>query len=101
MPRPKPQNERFFNEPGNVATFTTRQILEDGRPILYVSHDEDDGSWQFLSGDPFSTEDALVVALHEIVEHDQSVCELGDLPLGWIAQRESVERPWKRSRRDD
>jgi hypothetical protein len=75
-----------------------RQILRDGHPILLVSHDAEDGSWQFLTGGTFSTEDAMLVALRTVVKHDPSVCELADLPLGWVAQRESADSPWRRSR---
>lgn len=39
-----------FADPWNVAVFTTRQIVRDGEPILHVSHDWDDGAWQFHTG---------------------------------------------------
>lgn len=39
-----------FYDPPNVATIICRHILENGAPILYISHDEDDGAWQFLCG---------------------------------------------------
>jgi len=100
MPPPSQQVDWIFDEPKNVATITTRQILREGQPILLVSHAADDGTWQFLTGGPFSTEDALLVALHEIVKHDPTVCELADLPLGWVAHRESVGSPWHRTREE-
>ena len=37
-----------FADPTNVATITVRQIVRDGQPILHVSHDHEDGGWQFL-----------------------------------------------------
>jgi len=101
MSPPAPKNDRAFDEPENVATITTRQVIRDGQPILLVSHDADDGSWQFLTGGAFSTEDGMIVALHEIVEHDPSVSELADLPLGWVAKRDAVGSPWTRSRHED
>jgi hypothetical protein len=101
MPRPTPNDDWVFDEPRNVATITTRQILREGHPILLVSRDANDGSWQFLTGRKFSMEDAMLVALHEIVKHDSSGCELADLPLGWVAQRKSAHSPWRRSRHDD
>src|SRR5687767_13164836 len=87
----------LFDEAKNAAVITTRQIVNGGQPILFVSHDVDDGSWQFLAGGTPSAADAMLVALHEIVELDPSVRELADLPCGWIAERESLEAPWKRS----
>jgi len=100
MPRATSQNDWAFDEPKHVAAVTTRQIIREGRPILSVSHDADDGSWQFLTGGTFSTEDGMLVALHEIVKHDPTVSELADLPLGWIAQRDAVGSPWRRSKDD-
>lgn len=43
-----------FAEQRNVAVFTHPDILSGDDWIHYVSHDEDDGSWQFLpeSGAP-------------------------------------------------
>ena len=35
----------FYDAP-NTATITCCHILENREPILYVSHDEDDGMWQ-------------------------------------------------------
>jgi hypothetical protein len=40
-----------FDDSPNVAVITTRQVTEDNAPILLVSHDEEDGSWQFLPGE--------------------------------------------------
>ena len=93
-----PQTDWFFDEPMNVAAITTRQVIHDGCPILLVSHDADDGSRQFLTGRAFSAADGMIVALHEIVMHDPTVCELAYLPLGWEAHRDSVGSPWRRLR---
>lgn len=101
MTLPAAQNNWVFDEPKNVAAITTRQVILEGSPILFVSHADDDGSWQFLTGSIFSVTDGMVVALHEIIELDPTVCELADLPLGWDAHRDSVGSPWRRSRHED
>ncbi|MFL5340980.1 MAG: hypothetical protein ACJ8F7_12605 [Gemmataceae bacterium] len=85
-----------FAEPENVAVMTVRQITHGGQPILLVSHDADDGMWQFLSGGPVEVADAMVVGLREIYELDPSVAELADLPLGWQALRSAARQPWQR-----
>ncbi len=85
-----------FAEPENVVTVTVRQIVYDGRPILLVCHDEDDGGWQFLTGGRFEMKDALLVGLSEVVALDPSVAELADLPLGWRALRENPDSAWRR-----
>ena len=40
----------FWDQPPNCAVITLRQIIEDGAPVLLVTHDLDDHGWQFLSG---------------------------------------------------
>lgn len=88
-----------FNEPKNVPVFTTKEIIEEGKPILYVSHDEDDGAWLFLSGELINEENARLVGLKEIVEIDPSVLSLANLPLGWRARRKTINEPWRRERK--
>ena len=85
-----------FGDPENVATITVRQIVHDGRAILFVSHDADDGMWQFLTGDPVEMADALLVSFREIHQLDPSIADLADLPVGWHASRESPQHPWVR-----
>ncbi len=87
-----------FDDPLNVAVFTVRSILKQGKPILYVSHDEDDGAWQFHTGREPKEEESSIVALKSIVKIDESIKELADLPYGWCAWRESVNDPWKREK---
>jgi hypothetical protein len=85
-----------FQDPPNVASFTVRQIVREGAPILLVCHDAEDGGWQFLTGGPVLIEDAMLVALSTILKLDGSVGELADLPLGWQAKRESANADWVR-----
>jgi len=88
-----------FAEPENVAVITLQQIVNDGHPILHVTHDSDDGGWQFLGWDNAREEDVKVVALRTIVRLDPSVQELTDLPLGWHAWRRAVDQPWQRGKK--
>jgi hypothetical protein len=85
-----------FDQPRNCATFTLRSIVFDGAPILYVSHDAEDHSWQFLDGKPIDMANAALVCLDEIVQRDASVLELADMPPGWSATRETKDSPWLR-----
>ena len=39
-----------FKDKPNIACITCSHILDENKPILYVSHDYDDGCWQFLCG---------------------------------------------------
>ena len=85
-----------FKDPPNVAVFTTVSVVKGGRSILRVSHDEDDGAWQFHTGQDINAGEAMIVALREIVKLDPSVVLLADLPCGWIATRDSATSEWKR-----
>lgn len=75
-----------FREPKDLATFTTRQWLDQQKPILHVVH-ENDGDWQFLTGDQMS-EDIKVVALEQLIIRDKTLNEMFDLEYGERAKRE-------------
>lgn len=87
-----------FPDPPNVATFTSRQVVRDSRPIQLVTHDADDGSWQFLSVDSVTTADGMIVSLKSILERDPTVAELGNLPPGSRATRADAGSPWEVSK---
>src|SRR6267142_2479974 len=85
-----------FADPKNVATFTVRQIVREGHPILRVSRDREDGAWQFLEWGAPREEDVLIVGLEEMTRTDPSILESADLPLGWCAIRRSPAEAWHR-----
>jgi hypothetical protein len=79
-----------------MAVISVVQVFLQGMPVLYVTHDEDDGGWQFLTSEIVSVSQAFVVALREMIEHDPSLAALADLPLGWYASRQDKESAWER-----
>jgi hypothetical protein len=85
-----------FADPKNVAAFTVRQIAREGYPILRVTHDSEDGAWQFLEWVTPREEDAMVVSLEEMTRIDPSILDLADLPLGWRAIRRRPDERWHR-----
>jgi hypothetical protein len=87
---------KHSNEPKNLTTFTTRQWLEDHKPILRVVHDND-GDWQFLTGDQMP-EDIKIVALEELIKRDGTLNEVFDLEYGEEAEREIVGGRWERNK---
>jgi len=95
------KNNWPFTDAPNSLVFTTRSVIEEGKPILFVMHDQVDGAWQFHAGKTVSAADARIAALGEIFFHDPGVIELADLPLGWAAIRDSSTAPWKRRPIDD
>jgi hypothetical protein len=89
-----------FKDPPNLAVIVNRKILHDGEWIAYVSHDDDDGVWQFHTDEPGppNESDAAVVGLGKILELDETIAELADLQPGWHARRDSPTSAWQRAK---
>lgn len=85
-----------FDQPPNAAAITTRQVTEEGFPILLVSHYSDDHSWAFVCGTTNEDDDARVVAMRRVLDLDNSLTEIADLPPGWTASRAVVGGEWTR-----
>ena len=88
------KNYTFSDDP-RLGVITTAPVLA-GAPILMVSHDADDGGWQFLCGTTTDPADGRIVHLKEIVAMDPTVAQVADLPLGWVAFRKSADGEWTR-----
>lgn len=86
-----------FDQEPNVAALTTRQVLEQGLPILYVTHHEDDHSWSFVCGttDDYKR-DGRLICMAEILKLDGMLREVADLPPGWYAWRQDKYSGWNR-----
>lgn len=84
-----------FDENPRLGILTTAAVLA-GAPILMVSHDEDDGGWQFMCGTTNEPADGRIVHLEDIVAMDPTVGDVADLPLGWVAFRSAVGGDWNR-----
>jgi len=93
-------NWTFTDEP-NVMVMTTKNIINNNSPIISIWHDAGDGMWQFLDGTDVNEKDAMMVSLEEIVNLDNSVIEVSNLPLGWVAWREKKDSVWKRQSEND
>lgn len=83
-----------FPEQRNVAAFVDKRIFKEDKPIVHVIHEQEDGSWQFLTGEPVTEHDIMIVALEEVVKKDPSLNELFKLPAGYYATRRSVGDDW-------
>lgn len=86
-----------FEQLRNTAALTMRQIMDRSEPILLVSHDLDDGGWQFIGRSDASMENVMVVSLESVCHLDSSIFEVANLPLGWEATRSEVGGVWNRS----
>lgn len=85
-----------FTDPENTACFVCNHVLNKERPILYASHEEEDGFWQFLCGHDSHTEsDYKIISLKEVVGLDESINDLFEMPLGVGAERKTEISNWK------
>ena len=86
-----------FNDFPDTMVITLKEILDGKKPVLYVSHDEEDGMWQFLDGsDELDIDNARIVTLEEILGVDSSLSSLLDLSIGWKAERVDRDTKWFR-----
>lgn len=85
-----------FNEPKNFAIFTCKHVLENDAVICYVSHDEEDGAWQFLCNAGEHIElDVRIISLEEAYDIDNSIAKIANIPLGYVAIRGNKEENWQ------
>jgi hypothetical protein len=89
-----------FTDPPNVAVIVNRKIVQGHDWIAYVTHDADDGAWQFHTKDaePPAEGEAAVVSLEAILKIDSTIAQLADLPFGWHAWRTSTSEWWQRAK---
>jgi hypothetical protein len=90
------ESQWVFRDLPNTLIYASRDILELGKPVLFVGRDRCDGAWQFFFRQAVQDHDLRIAALDEIVQREPTVVELADLPRGWIAVRDSAEEPWQR-----
>lgn len=85
-----------FSDPKNTTCIVCSHIIEHQSPILFVSHDEEDGVWQFLCGaENHEIEEAKIISLFEATNIDQSINDLSEMPLGFGATRDSINDIWQ------
>ena len=82
-----------FKDLPDRPVYTTRFVLDKDYPILVVSHDPD-GEWEFLCGTTDKPKDAREILLGEVLDLDERVREVADLPVGWRAWRSDPGGPW-------
>ena len=92
-------NWKFPDDP-HVRVFLSDTVHKGIEAVTYVSHDADDGAWQFL-GDSMSDGGGPVIScFHHPIDRDPSLAELADLPLGWYAERAKLGEPWVRRKHE-
>jgi hypothetical protein len=80
-----------------TASIATAGVLAGEEPVLYVSHDGDDGMWQFIGTSDATIENGRIGHLHHAVELDATLIEVLNLEPGEHATRTHVGGAWTRS----
>lgn len=83
-----------FDDKLDTAVFTTKSVLNKSETISFVFHHEEDGAWEFIGNSKYEEHDYIIISLREIIEIDESVLDIADLPLGFQAFREKKGTPW-------
>jgi len=83
-----------FKEPINTLAYTSARVLSEKYPVLLVFHDHD-GEWQFLHGEVGADDECKIICLGCAYELDDTVGILADMPSGWMAFRDAIDRPWQ------
>ena len=87
---------RFPCSPRSQA-YVSKAVHDAAEPVTFVSHDADDGAWQFIGDTDVESVGVALVCLHHPIDSDPSLKELADLPRGWCAERGTPGEPWIRS----
>ena len=85
-----------FSDQPHTRVFLSKAVHNGTEPVTYVSHDIEDGAWQFLGDSMTGGEDPVISCFHHPIDNDGSLTELADLPLGWYAERSGQGEPWTR-----
>jgi hypothetical protein len=92
-----------FPDRPDTGVYTTRQVFDEGALLSLVSHDPG-GDWQFLhDGDDDDEselrdeDDLIYVQFGHLVDRFPETRQLADLPIGWMATRETAGEPWLRA----
>jgi hypothetical protein len=90
-------NWKFPDQPHSQA-YLSKTVHEGSEPVTFVSHDVEDGAWQFLGDSMADGGGPMLSCLHHPIDRDPSLTELADLPVGWYAERSKVGEVWTRKK---
>lgn len=90
-------NWKFLDDP-HTRVFLSDTVHKGTETVTYVSHDAEDGAWQFLGHSMSDGGGPVTSCFHHPIDRDPSITELADLPLGWYAERDAVGEPWTRKK---
>ena len=84
-----------FKDAPDTACIICQHVLDRKNPITFISHDEEDGMWQFLCSEDHILEDVRFVSLAEAFQIDESIGQVADLPRGFVMEWTEPKGRWK------
>ena len=84
-----------FKDAPETACIVCQHVLDGKNPITFISHDKEDGMWQFLCSEDHILEDVRLVSLAEAFQIDESIGQAADLPRGFVMERTEAKGRWK------
>ena len=82
-----------FNESLNTAVLTSKYVMSQASPIVYIAH-HDDGVWEFWGKEIIEEAEIMVVSLGQIIHIDPTVLDVADMPNEFNAIRDRRDSPW-------
>lgn len=82
-------------------SIATAPVMAGAEPILYVSHDADDGMWQVIGTSDGTVDNGRVGHLFHLADADPTIVSVLDLEAGESATRDRIGEPWTRHGVDD
>ena len=84
-----------FKDAPETACIVCQHVLDEKNPITFISHDKEDGMWQFLCSEDHILEDVRLISLAEAFQIDESIGQVADLPRGFVMERTEPKGRWK------
>ena len=84
-----------FKDAPDTACIICQHVLDRKNPITFISHDEEDGMWQFLCSEDHILEDVRLISQAEALQIDESIGQVADLPRGFVIERTEAKGRWK------
>ncbi len=86
----------MYNYDLNEAVFTSKFVLENNSPILYIYHWEEDGYWGFFSTEECNDDEYRLISLKQALDKDNDIINvLNNIPEGYFASRDNAYSIWK------
>ena len=84
--------------PSNLGAVVQWTVANGELPALYVGH-TDENSWLVGDGvnDPNVAGGCAAMCIWAAINHNADMRELADLPIGWAAERDGPDEPWRRT----